>query len=162
MFALNSNKTWSKKAVINTLTWTRMQLICMLLTPPETKALLLLSDPDLQVPSWDSMCYTSHSPFAKPPAALLPIPPTCRWHRSHTPALIVRTHALIHKKNSHRYNGQQMINSPCEESREKHMATNINTLRIRRAIFIIQILFQHLSAWDCIFTQTQFLFLSHT
>lgn len=149
------------KAVINTLTWTCVQLTCILLTPPGTKALLLLSDPDLQAPSWDSMCYTSHSPFAKPPAALLPIPPIYRWHCSLTP--YTRAHTCTsHKKHSHT---QQTVNDKlalCGERREKHMAkTSRHSESDQHNIYHSNFI-PALSAWDCIFTRTQFLFLSHT
>ncbi len=117
------------------------------------KSSALASRSDLCVP-WNLMCYTS-SLFAKPPAAMLPIPPTYRWQCSLTPYThLIRYCTRMHfHKNIYTYTtGMQLM--ACSPRAEPNIWQNISTLRC--AIFIIQILFQ-LSWHETVFSQ----FLSH-
>lgn len=155
---------------MNTLTWTSMQLTCILLTPPATKARLLPSDPTCRCLPGESMCYTPPPLSAKPPAALLHnptylqmavFPGTMHALTVHTPVLMGLTHMHFHK-NIHTYirtDSKWRLDLWGEQG--KHMAKHQHAQNETHSIYHSNVM-PALSAWDCLFTRTQFLPVSHT
>lgn len=139
------------KAVINTLTWPLYAADLHPVNTSRNRSSAVAFRPDLQVPSWESMCYTSPTRL---PNLLLPCfqshlltDVTAHWHHTH-----MRLHKTIHTYTAY--------SKWCPRRRvETNIWQNINTLRITYLSFKCDS--NTLSTRLYLHTNMRFLSLSH-